>query len=264
MYGKFRLARKFLHYWFTAYNGKGHGMHSPFVYDLIRHVLMDEKSYPAYEVAERYKEQLLQDERTVSVEDPGAGSGLVPARMRRVCDIARTSAKHKRYGRLLYRMASYYGSGNILELGTSLGVTATYLAGVPGLAKLVTVEGVPAIADLAQVHFESSLISKVDLVRGDFDDVLPGILNSFTPDLVFIDGNHREEPTLRYFEQFSSSAHQGTILVFDDIHWSEGMEAAWRKICADPRVRLSVDLFFIGLVFYNPDFREKQHFSIRF
>lgn len=264
MHGKFRLAQKFLHYWFTAHNGKGHGMHSPFGYDLIRHVLMDERHYPAYDVAERYKEQLLQDTRTIAVEDPGAGSGLVPARMRKVRDIARTSAKHKRYGRLLYRLASYYGSRKILELGTSLGVTTTYLAGVPGLEQLVTVEGAPAIADIAAEHFNSPGLRQVRLIRGDFDDVLPGILHSFTPDLVFVDGNHREEPTLRYFEQITSSAHPGTIVVLDDIHWSEGMEAAWARVCADPRVRLSIDLFFIGLIFYNPDFREKQHFSIRF
>jgi predicted O-methyltransferase YrrM len=83
-------------------------------------------------------------------------------------------------------------------------------------------------------------------------------------DLAFIDGNHRKQPTLDYFTKLLNHSTTSTILIFDDIHWSEEMEAAWSVIQQNPSVTLTIDLFFIGLVFLNPTFKVKQHFSIRF
>mgnify|MGYP003352416256 CR=1 FL=1 len=59
-----------------------------------------------------------------------------------------------------------------------------------------------------------------------------------------------------------TAAH--SVMIFDDIHWSEGMQSAWKRICGDPRVMLSIDLFSMGMAFFNPSFRVKQHFRIRF
>ncbi|HNR16193.1 MAG TPA: SAM-dependent methyltransferase, partial [Chitinophagaceae bacterium] len=83
-------------------------------------------------------------------------------------------------------------------------------------------------------------------------------------DFAFIDGNHRQEPTERYFNQLLPKMHHESILVFDDIHWSSEMEQVWKTIKDHPSVRCTVDLFFIGVVFFRDEFREKQHFSIRF
>ena len=83
-------------------------------------------------------------------------------------------------------------------------------------------------------------------------------------DLVFFDGNHRYEPTIRYYRQLLPAVHEHTVLIFDDIHWSKEMEQAWDKIIKDPAVMLSIDLFFIGLVFFRKEQKVKQHFTIRF
>ncbi|MBL0134564.1 MAG: class I SAM-dependent methyltransferase [Chitinophagaceae bacterium] len=100
---------------------------------------------------------------------------------------------------------------------------------------------------------------------GNFDNVLPQQLQEMSsPDFVFIDGNHRLEPTLRYFDWLLQNKPQEGVYVFDDIHWSAEMEEAWDSICKHPEVFLTIDLFFIGLVFFNPSFKVKQHFSIRF
>ena len=55
-----------------------------------------------------------------------------------------------------------------------------------------------------------------------------------------------------------------TILIFDDIHWSAEMEKAWAEIKANPSVTLTIDLFFIGLVFVRKAQKEKEHFIIRY
>jgi len=265
MYSPLWLALKYTAYWLTARNGHGHGIHSPFVYDLIRNVLMDQSQYPAYREVEQYRKRLLNDHRTIAVHDLGAGSERHARHFRRISEIARSSAKSPRFGKLLYRLASYYGYTHILELGTSLGLTSSYLGRVPELKALVTIEGAPAVADIAREEFNRSGLSKVKLVTGDFDECLGDVLEEMqSTDMVFIDGNHRKEPTLRYFEQVIPHIHDRTLVIFDDVHWSREMEEAWAQICNDQRVKLSVDLFFIGLVFFAPDFREKQHFTIRF
>lgn len=286
MYTRLQLLSKYIKYHFTSYNSKGHGMHSPFVYQLIREVFMDRTHYPAYDQPELYKRKLLQDHTLLEVQDFGAGSASGKTKQRKVSEIARTSSKHRRYSRLIYRIASYYGCHDILEMGTSLGVTSSYLAQVPGLEKLVTMEGADAIADIAER--ELGKYGKVRVVRGEFEggaggerreqggtqqavgsssyrtnldlavELLPQV------DLAFIDGNHRLIPTIKYFETILPKTHENSIIVFDDIHWSAEMETAWEKIRKDERVTLSIDLFFIGLVFFRNEFREKQHFTIRF
>ena len=102
-------------------------------------------------------------------------------------------------------------------------------------------------------------------MQGDFQQTLPAFLSTVKQiDLAFIDGNHRKAPTLEYFSKLLSLSTPSTVLIFDDIHWSAEMEEAWFAIQQHSAVTLTIDLFFIGLVFINPDFKVKQHFSIRF
>jgi predicted O-methyltransferase YrrM len=132
-------------------------------------------------------------------------------------------------------------------------------------ARIITAEGSTAIAAQAKRNFQSLQLSSIQQVTGNFDDTLPGILSSLSQlDLVFIDGNHRYEPTMRYFNQLLPHMNANGIMIFDDIHWSQEMEQAWNEVRENAAVQLSVDLFFIGLVFFNDDFKIKQHFTIRF
>jgi predicted O-methyltransferase YrrM len=266
MYTASQLAVKYLRYFFTASNGRGHGIHSPFVYEFIREVLMDRNIYPAYKKAELYRAIIAADNTMLDVVDLGAGSVLQQKeKKRKVSAIAGISVKPKRYSRLLYRIAEYYHYRNMIELGTSLGVTTTYLAETGNLENLVTMEGADAIADYAETWFRKAKLQKVKLVRGNFDDTLEVVLQGMdTVDLAFVDGNHRKEPTLRYFNSIKSKINENSCIIFDDIHWSAEMEEAWAEIKADPGVRLSIDLFFVGIVFFRQSFVEKQDFTIRF
>jgi predicted O-methyltransferase YrrM len=265
MHSRFRLGIEYLKYLVTAQNGRGHGIHSPFVYELVRNVFMDRKPYAGYTIPEQYRKMLLQDGTVLDIEDMGAGSVLGMVKKRKVSDIAGTSVKHRRYSQLLYRLAAYYKYKRILELGTSLGVTTSYLAAVPGVEQVVTIEGASTVADLAQRHFDEFGMGQVQLIKGGFDVRLEDALEGLGGvDLAFIDGNHKLEPTLHYFESIIPRINEYSCMVFDDIHWSEEMEGAWEKICKDDRVTLSIDLFFIGLVFFRKEFREKQHFVIRY
>lgn len=265
MYSSFTMGRKYLHFLLTASNGKGHGVHSPFVYDMIRNVLMDQQHYPAYTIAEAYRKQLLGNDELLEIKDLGAGSRTQDTKRRKIAEIARSSAKSAKFGQLLYRLAHYYQYKNIIELGTSLGVTTTYLAGVGKEVRVITMEGADAVADVAQAHFNRSGFDKIKLIRGNFDHTLSAALISMPSiDLAFIDGNHRYGPTIRYVSQLLPALSEYSCLILDDIHWSAEMEEAWRDIIKLPEVTLSIDLFFIGMVFFRTDFYQPQHFAIRF
>ncbi len=265
MYSNFQLAKKYLHYYFTASNGKGHGIHSPFVFDFIKNIKNDTKQYSFYAVIEARRKALLNDSTVIEVEDFGAGSSIIKTKKRVVNKIAASSLKPKKFSQLLFRMVQYYQPETILELGTSFGVTTAYLAAGNKNATLFTCEGAKNIAQIAQQTFVTLGIKNINLTEGDFTKTLPPLLSQLKNiDFAFVDGNHRKAPTLDYFEKLLRVSNSSTILVFDDIHWSAEMEAAWEIIKQHRQVTLTIDLFFIGIICINPTIKVKQHFTIRF
>ncbi|MFL5772288.1 MAG: O-methyltransferase [Flavisolibacter sp.] len=210
------------------------------------------------------RRKMLSDKRSVIGMDYGAGSRK-KNNEKSVSDIARSALKPKTYAELFYRMVKHYQPSTILELGTSLGITTAYLHSGNPDAQIFTIEGNKAIADIAKENFQKLEVGNTEVIIGNFNDVLPQLLqNNPVIDFAFIDGNHRFEPTLQYFHQLLECSHAQTILVFDDIHWSSEMEQAWKKIREHPRVVYTIDIFFLGFVFFREEFKVKQNFTIRF
>jgi predicted O-methyltransferase YrrM len=265
MHSPFQLAFKYLNYFFTASNGKGHGIHSPFVFEFVTKVLNGAKDENIYTSIESIRKKLLHDNTSITVEDFGAGSRIIGTKKRIVKKIASTSLKPKKYSQLLHRMVKHYQPKTILEIGTSLGITTSYLAKAGDNASVITMEGANAIASIAKQNFESLGISNIQQVIGNFDDTLPATLSSLpTIDLAFIDGNHRYEPTINYFRQILDKSNNDSIIILDDIYWSSEMEQAWNWVKQHEQVRLTIDLFAIGIVVLRKEVLHQQHFRIRY
>ncbi len=265
MYTHFQLAKKYIRYYITASNGKGHGVHSPFVFEFIKFILNDKEVYSCYDKIEVLRKQLLKDKTVIDVEDFGAGSTIIKTKKRIVKNIASSSLKPKKYSRLLFRMVQYYDRKNVLELGTSLGITTAYIASAKNIPIVTSMEGSGNIANIARQSFALLRLQNIEIIEGDFDETLPQFLSiNKKIDFAFLDGNHRKTPTLQYFDQLLLSTNEQTILVFDDIHWSKEMEEAWEIIKQHDAVTLTIDLFFIGIVFLRKDFKVKQHFVVRY
>lgn len=240
-------------------------MHSPFVFNFITQILNNKKQFPAYDKAENLRKKLLQDQSVLHVEDWGAGSSIAKNKKRTVASIARHAAKSKKYGQLLYRIVKNYQPSSILELGTSLGITTAYLSLAKPDASVITMEGAKEIANFSLDNFHFLGLKNIELVVGNFDNNLSSVINGLSSlDFAFIDGNHRQEPTEQYFRQMLPKIHNESVLVFDDIHWSNDMERAWENIKKNPAVTCSMDLFFIGIIFFRKEFKEKLDFKIRF
>ena len=266
MYNSFQLAKKYLHYYLNASNSKGHGMHSPFVFDFILNVLNNKSNYHYPNEIEELRKSLLQNDSVIGIEDLGAGSRIHSSNQKSIANLARTALKPKKYAQLLFRLVKHYQPKNIVELGTSLGITTAYMSKANPEASIISIEGSKNIFQLANENFKKLNCNNIQSLQGNFDEFLPTLIPSFTSpvSLAYIDGNHRYEPTLRYFKEFLKKTNEDTIMIFDDIHWSKEMEKAWEEIKRDPAVQYSIDIFFMGFVFFRKEFKVKQDFVIRF
>jgi len=241
-----------------------HGVHSPFVYELIHEVLRPRDTMPEFAPIEQLREELLHSDQSIRVTDLGAGSRVFDMPTRRMADIARTSLKAPKHAAMLFRLARYFRPVNILELGTSFGISTLYLANGAYEGSVITIEGCPQTQGIALHHFERLRQRNIRPVLGSFKTRLPEVLQGMERlDMAFLDGHHAKEPTLDYFEQCLGRSHNNTFFVFDDIHWSADMEEAWEAIKAHPQVTVTVDLYDMGLVFLRKE-QAKEHFVLRY
>ena len=241
-----------------------HGIHSPFVYRLVDEVIYDFRLKDIYIGIENLRQQLISDNRIITVTDLGAGSHINNNRRKRIGDIARNALKPPKLAQLLYRMAADIHPSNIIELGTCLGITTLYLQKAVPRAKVYTLEGCPETTAVAGEIFKEDDLKDITQITGNFDNTLPAIIDSLTHlDFVFVDGNHQKDATLKYFDWCLPKVQENTLLIFDDIYWSSGMKEAWSQIKAHPQVSVTIDLFWIGLVFFKKG-RMKEDFLIRY
>ena len=276
----------------TARNTGGHGVHSPYLFEWVRMVMSDKNTYYVWDEIEEIRQEMLKETRELEFVDYGSGGPLPTspskgrsANMRRVCDIAKGSLARRKEAQLLARLVGWLGRPlltspsrggigdeasedrkglTIVELGTSLGVTTAYLAAMDSRNKVVTYEGCPAVAEVAQANWEKLGLNNIACVVGEITvdslqlavDRLSGI------DVAFIDANHTCEATLTYFNALASRVHEKSVVVVDDIHYNEDMEKAWKAICADERVTTTMDLYRMGLVFFDKHYWRK-HYKMR-
>lgn len=241
-------------------------IHSPFVYSLITEVFEKKAETIETEAIINLCARLRRSRRVLEVTDFGAGKGKKPyiLRFRRVGQIIRKSSVTTEPGALLYKMAARFQPAIILELGTSLGISTLYLSkGAPG-ARVITIEGCSTTSEIARENFAKANASNIEMHTGRFEDILPDVLNSCDKvDFAFIDGHHEYEPTKRYVEMILGKAREETVIVIDDIHWSEGMEKAWKELSNLTEVTVSIDIYRFGILFLRKGL-SKQHFSIRY
>jgi predicted O-methyltransferase YrrM len=240
--------------------GTSHTIHSPFVHGFSTEVLEDNRHYYAFDAIEGRRKALLSDKTIIHIEDHGAGSHKSNSAQRPVCSIAKNALVTPEHGAFLFRLLQWGGYTRILELGTSLGISAAYMASASKDVHITTLEGSAAIASEAAKTWDSLGLDNIRSIVGTFNDSLP-ILESEKAifDCIFLDGHHNYQPTLRYFEWSLQQLDKRGVIILDDIHWSKEMHMAWKEICQRPDVLQTVDLYYKGVVFVDPGFKHKQH-----
>ncbi len=265
-YNHRQLLWKYIDYQYHATGG--HGIHSPYLYRLYREVICGRQTTAALEEALAYRARLRCDTSEIRcVTSCETDSGSSENCVRRISDLVRKESCKVKTGKLLFRLVSHLQAVNVLELGTNLGVGTRFLAAGMQGGQLFTIEKSRAFLDVA--HRDSDLPHggnrpEISWVQERFGEVLPEVLAGIPSlDFVYFDGHHRYLPTLEYFGLCLEKANNRSVFAFDDIHWSAGMEKAWKEIAGHPRVSLSVDLFRTGLVFFSKEL-SRQHMVLRF
>jgi predicted O-methyltransferase YrrM len=247
-------------YWLDAVNK--HSLHSPFFFDFYTRVVAPTPRPAPLNALESVRDTLLRDTTHLTIQDLGAGPQQGQATSRTVQSIARTSISPERFAHLYHRIVRHFGHAHVIELGTSLGLNALYLATAG--AQVTTFEGAPAVAGVARNVFALQPSARIRLIEGDITHTLPAYLaSSGKVDLAFVDANHRYEPTVRYFQQLLQKVHAQSMLIFDDIHYTPGMQQAWEEMRKHPLVYASADLYRCGILFFDPSLN-KQHVVLQY
>ncbi|GAA3621108.1 O-methyltransferase [Flavivirga jejuensis] len=238
-----------------------HGVHSPFVYNLVTKCFYDKTYYDAYKHILNYKKELLKNKSSIKVTDLGAGSQVMKQKERSISAMAKNAGSTIKKAKLIYRLVNYFKPEAILELGTSLGIATHAMRLADQKTKITTIEGCPNISEFSKVNFKKHHLNNIDVQIGNFNN----IINQLAPnnyDLIFFDGNHQKEATLEYFETLLQTTNNDSVFIFDDIYWSKGMTEAWEVIKQHPKVTVTIDTFFWGFVFFRKE-QMKEHFIIR-
>ncbi|MCF6128968.1 class I SAM-dependent methyltransferase [Flavobacterium sp. AS60] len=238
-----------------------HGVHSPFVFNLVTKCFYDKKNYPEYSSLKNYRKSLLENYETIEVTDFGAGSKVFKSNTRPIAKIATTAGITEKRAEMLFRITNYFQPENILEIGTSLGLATSALSLGNPKGKIITLEGCPNTLIQCQYQLQKFNINNVECINTEFSNYLKNFQLIYFQ-LIYFDGNHSKTATLEYFELLLPTITNESVWIFDDIHWSTDMEEAWKIIQKHPEVTVTIDTFLWGIVFFRKE-QPKEHFVIR-
>lgn len=266
---------KYIQHLFYRKFRRGHGIHSPYLFQFVNGVVFNGDRVDVPETILRAHTDLRKERSFIPSADEkvflGAQSKVDSKEVRTIQSFVRRSSVNKAQGALLFRIVHWLNPEMIMELGTGLGVSTIYLAAGLGedsdphlgLFKVHTIEGDPARAVFSQELFKRLGLNGVKVHCGDVEKKvkelaaqLPGRF------LVFVDANHKYDPTLRYLRLFINATSEESLIVLDDIYWSKGMCRAWNEVISWPEVRVSLDLFHMGILLLRKDLH-KTHLKIK-
>lgn len=243
-----------------ARHSKGYGVHSPYLFHFVRFLMMEKHPYHVFGSIEKQRRLLRKSDEVIYKTDLGTGK----SRRLRVQKMAASSLSSCRMGQLLFRITEAYQFRNVLELGTSLGITTAYLASANAGVKCFTMEGCPETARKASVVFKNLGLTNIKIIDGDISQTLSPVLDELqSVDLVFIDANHTYEAVCGYYKQIEPFLSQNAIVVVDDIYWSPEMTAAWKVLTKSAKVTAAFDLYRAGILFFKPELN-KMVYKLRF
>ncbi len=240
----------------TSRNTKGFGIHSPYLFQFVQYVILEKNPYYIFSDIEKQRHSLLSDKTTIHKTDFGTGQ----SKSIKISSVAAKSLCSPRKGQILYRTVNYLDLNNLLELGTSFGISTAYMASSAKKRTCVTLEGCEKTARIAENTFAGLRLTNVEIITGNIDETIHTALSKLsTVDFVYIDANHSLEATYRYFECILPFLSPKAVIVFDDIYWSGEMKLAWDKIKAHEKVTSTFDFYHFGIAFFNPDLHKKNY-----
>lgn len=264
MTNKWHQFKAGLRYFLFAKHRRGYNIHSPFVYNFIRSVLLKstKKSFSGA-IKDEFKKIALETKGKIENNGLGAGTNNIFTSSS-MLKLSRTSGTPDKYLSLLNQIIKHYDIRSFLELGTCCGVTTAALAKSNEELEITTIEGSEVRFQISNQLFKNLKIFNVNAIHSEFQSELKQLLgNNSKFDLIFIDGDHSYAATIENYQQVVSLCSEQGVIIIDDIYWSAGMTKAWREIISDERAKVTVDLFRMGIIFLGRN-QAKQSFTVRY
>ena len=243
-------------------NAKGrHGIHSPFVYNLVDNVLQKPINEEVIDRQFRLFKALKNDATIINFEEFGAGSKRLK-KQRSIKQIFAANSTKNNYGNLLFRLMHSYKPMHVLEFGTSIGCGTSQLHWGNPEAKIITIEACKETYEFAKKTIEQHQVNNnIKLINSTFNRYLEEkIIEKF--DFVFIDGHHDGKSLIDYIKKLEKHTHNDTIFILDDIRWSNDMFNAWKTLVNDEQYHLSLDFFRMGILIRQIN-KQKEHFTLK-
>lgn len=205
---------------------KGYGVHSPFAFGLINKVIEEKRAFYVFEEIEKnYSRQY-------------------PSRK-----------FSKKYGRLLFRLVNFFSAKTVLQIGVSEGWQAMYLHAAAHRL-LVLDEDQDKLDAASKLNCDSKGLHSIP--GWDLASVGKGMEALGTLDLLYLNVSHDEELTRSLFDRCLAYAHSDTVFIIDGIH-KKRMKKCWRYIQERKDVPITMDLYSLGLVFFNRKMHKKNY-----
>ncbi|TMM31041.1 class I SAM-dependent methyltransferase [Polaribacter aestuariivivens] len=238
-----------------------HGVHSPFVYNLVTKCIYKKTDRKLWFYFKTIKQHLLDNKQKIKVTDFGAGSKYFKTNERKISEIAKVAGISNKKAKLLIHIINYFKPAVTLEVGTSLGLATSAIKIGNNSTKITTLEGCRETSKIASELLNNNF-KNINIITGNFNETLPEISKKNKYDFIYFDGNHTKKSTLKYFNTCLKTSDNNSMWIFDDIYWSKDMQEAWMEIKNNPAVTVTVDLFYFGIVFFRKE-QAKEHFKIR-
>lgn len=238
---------------------RGFGVHSPFVFDLITKVIEEECPYYRFNEIELLRKQLLGKEEQITYPDRRSKGKL---KSRTIGAVVKREAIRPKQGALLFRLANYFKSKNILQVGTTTGISTLYLTSYASGLRCVALENIPAFSTIIQQAFAKLARNPIDLRIGDYTDIFPKALEEMgNIDFLFFNTPYESDSNRQWIRESLRYVHDHSVLVIEGINSNVCMRTFWEEIKASPKVSVTLDLFSLGIVLFDKRLHKKNYIA---
>lgn len=219
----YRLSRAGIKLLYKIRHHKGHGIHSPFVFGFINRVIEEKTAYYAYNEIKSY--------------------------LNKFPDVKQPEDK---VSQLYFKVVNYFNPQNILELGSGTGVNSLYISAVSAGCNCTCVEQDPNKYKVAKEIYQ-------DWERNiTFSPQIPfNISHPF--DCIFINLKNYKDSIETIKEFLLSNVNSNGFVFVDGIRTNKTQQMLWKMLIQDQRVTISMDLFEIGILFFNTKYIKRNY-----
>lgn len=249
----------YIKYCFTSGHQHGFGIHSPYLFHLVTRIIEEDLPYYKYSLIEKVRKLMSQvDERIGVFNDDGT------KRLRKIKSVVGDYAITPKYGQLLFRLVNYYKPSVILEYGTTCGISTMYMAAPNSKTSVYSLSKQPEMADLSQSMCER--IAMHNIKRSKATDLMAEaqrlVQEMPEDDFLYINSATPAEVSTLVNLRMARNGKRFFIVV-PNPYTTDEMWNVWQALKADERVKLSINIFNLGILIANENL-QKEDFILRF